>query len=47
VRENAAKNMTSEKMNQLMPQRKEPSTCLLKLPPSLSRITVPNHPNIM
>ena len=39
--------MTSEKMNQLIPQRKEVSTCLPYLPPSDSRITVPNQPNIM
>ena len=34
-------------MNQPMPQRKPASTCLLYLPPSLSRATVPNQPNIM
>src|SRR5438067_1125833 len=44
---NAAKNITSEKMNQLIAQRKDMSTCWLKRPPSLSRITVPNHPNSM
>src|ERR1051326_5144959 len=44
---NAAKNITSEKMNQLIAQRNERSTCLLNRPPSLSRITVPNQPNSM
>src|SRR5262249_50609614 len=40
---NDAKNITSEKMNQLMLQRKETSTCFEYLPPSLSPIAVPNH----
>ena len=40
---NPAKNMTSEKMNQLMPQRNDMSTCLEYWPVSDSRITSPNQ----
>ncbi len=39
----APKNITSEKMNQLMLQRNEMSIFLLYRPPSLSRIASPNH----
>ena len=39
--------MTSEKMNQPMPMRKDMSTWLSYIPASLSRITVLNQPNIM
>src|SRR5258706_14670217 len=42
-----AKNITSEKMNQLMPQRKERSSQPPYLPASDSRITSPNQRNIM
>ena len=44
---NAAKNITSLKMNQLIPQRNELSTFLLKSRASDSPITVPNQPNSM
>src|SRR5687768_15211763 len=40
----AAKNMTSEKMNHIMPMRNERSTASLYKRPSLSLITVPNQP---
>ncbi len=43
----AMKNITSEKMNQLMPQRNERSICALYNPWRLSLITVPNQPNSM
>ena len=43
----AAKNITSEKINQPMPQRKDLSTCVLYRPASLSLITVRNQPNTM
>jgi hypothetical protein len=43
----AAKNITSEKMNQLIAHRNDMSTWWLKSPPSLSRITVPNQPKSM
>ncbi len=36
--------MTSEKMNQNMPMRKDLSTCSLYRPPWLSPMTVPNQP---
>ncbi|MNN72599.1 hypothetical protein D3C81_1886530 [compost metagenome] len=39
----AAKNITSEKMNQLMPQRKEPSMRLLFMPASDSWMASPNQ----
>ena len=39
--------MTSEKMNQLIPQRKERSIWSLYSPARLSRITLPNQPNSM
>ena len=39
--------MTSEKMNQPMPQRNDMSTCLLYIPAIDSLITVPNQPYIM
>src|SRR5262245_1796795 len=42
-----AKNITSEKMKKLMPQRKETSSQRPYLPPSDSRITSPNQRNIM
>src|SRR6185436_9834867 len=42
-----AKNITSEKMNQLMPQRKDRSSQAPYLPPSDSRITSPNQRNII
>jgi len=41
------KNITSEKMNQLMPQRNERSSCGLYSPARLSLITAPNQPNSM
>jgi hypothetical protein len=41
----AAKNMTSEKMNQLMLQRKDTSMRSLYRPLSLSRMASPNHWN--
>jgi hypothetical protein len=41
------KNITSEKMNQLMPQRNERSICGLYSPARLSLITAPNQPNSM
>src|SRR6476620_2396159 len=44
---NAAKNITSLKMNQLMLQRNYRSTCRLYRRPSDSPMTVPNHPNSM
>src|ERR1051325_9305360 len=44
---NAPKNITSEKMNQLMPQRNEASSQRPYLPPSDSRITSPNQRVIM
>jgi hypothetical protein len=44
---NAAKNITSRKMNQLIAQRKERVHLLVEEAPSLSRITVPNQPNSM
>ena len=44
---NAPKNITSEKMNQLMPQRNERSSHAPYLPPSDSRITSPNQRTIM
>ena len=40
----APKNMTSEKMNQLMLQRKEMSMRRPYWPPSLSLMASPNHP---
>src|SRR3954451_17523020 len=40
---NEPKNITSEKMNQLMLQRKETSTWSEYWPDSLSPIAVPNH----
>src|SRR5438309_9555045 len=43
----APKNITSEKMNELMPQRNERSSQAPYLPPSDSRITSPNHLTIM
>src|SRR5439155_17646223 len=43
----APKNITSEKMNQLMPQRNERSSHAPYLPPSDSRITSPNQRTIM
>ncbi len=43
----APKNITSEKMNQLMPQRNERSSRPPYFPPSDSRITSPNQRNIM
>src|SRR6185436_8415596 len=42
-----AKNITSEKMNQLMPQRNDRSSQAPYLPPSDSRITSPNQRNII
>src|SRR3954469_22057025 len=42
---NAPKNITSEKMNQLMLQRNEKSTLRPYRPPSLSRIVSRNHWN--
>jgi hypothetical protein len=39
-----AKNITSEKMNHIMPMRNERSTASLYSRLSLSRITVPNQP---
>src|SRR2546423_4229221 len=44
---NAPKNITSEKMNQLIPQRNERSSQAPYLPPSDSRITSPNQRTIM
>ena len=44
---NAAKNITSEKMKKLIPQRNETSSQRLYLPPSDSRITSPNQRTIM
>src|SRR3990170_6168331 len=44
---NPAKNITSEKMNQLIPQRNDTSSQLPYLPPSDSRITSPNQRNSM
>src|SRR6185312_476439 len=41
---NPAKNITSEKMNHIMPMRNERSTASLYSRPSLSRITTPNQP---
>ncbi|CUJ37028.1 Uncharacterised protein [Achromobacter xylosoxidans] len=40
---NAAKNITSEKMNQLMPQRYDPSMRLLFMPASDSWMASPNQ----
>ena len=34
-------------MNHIMPMRNEVSTCLLYMPTTDSRMTVPNQPNIM
>src|SRR5437588_12493753 len=42
----APKNITSEKMNQLMPQRNDTSSQRPYLPPSDSRITSPNQRTI-
>ncbi len=44
---NAAKNITSEKMNQLIPQRKDMSSQAPYLPPSDSRMMSPNQRTIM
>ena len=44
---NPAKNITSEKMNHIMPMRNERSTASLYSRPSLSRMTVPNQPTNM
>ena len=41
------KNMTSEKMNHIIPNRNDVSTARLYLPDSLSPMTSPNHLNIM
>src|SRR5690606_22101689 len=41
---NAEKNMTSEKMNHIIPMRNERSTAALYRRDSLSRITAPNQP---
>src|SRR4051812_25421491 len=43
----AAKNITSEKMKKLMPQRKDMSSQRPYVPPSDSRITSPNQRTIM
>ena len=42
-----AKNMTSEKMNHIIPMRNERSTASLYSRLSLSRMTVPNQPTNM
>ena len=42
-----AKNITSEKINHTIPILKLISTCPLKVPASLTPITVPNQPNNM
>src|SRR5579862_2583187 len=42
-----AKNITSENMNQLIPQRNDRSSQPPYLPPSDSRMTSPNQRNIM
>src|SRR5687767_3960986 len=44
---NAAKNITSEKMKKLIPQRNDTSSQRPYLPPSLSAITAPNQRTIM
>jgi hypothetical protein len=44
---NAAKNITSEKMNRLMPQRNDTSSQPPYLPPSDSAMTSPNQRTIM
>ena len=44
---NAAKNITSEKMKKLIPQRNDTSSQRPYLPPSDSRITSPNQRTIM
>src|SRR6266581_727900 len=44
---NPKKNITSEKMNQPIPQRNDSSSQTPYLPPSDSRITSPNQRNIM
>src|SRR4051812_8775279 len=47
VPKNAAKNITSEKMNQLIPQRNDKSSQRPYVPASDSRITSPNQRTIM